>query len=308
MMCTLWVHPAGAQPQSVAPARQAPAAMPDPGTAEAGFVAQINDLRAARGLAPLSVDAELTAQARQWAANMAGQGRIFHSGDLSVGISADWQKLGENVGVGGEVGGLFQAFVDSPTHLENLVDPAYTRVGVGVVVAGDRMYTAHRFMALSTAPAPVAPSTRRCATATTASAADRGARNHGAADTSDHRAAVDHHSTHDPQAGAGGPHRRPGGPIRLRVSAGEHDQLEEGRADEDQHQDDDRDRGVASHGSCAPCSMCDARPGPVPRWTAVVTPAPAGSPSSGTTISWSPGSRVSSCAAEARSQTMATNP
>jgi uncharacterized protein YkwD len=137
-------------------------AMQDPGSATADFVARINQLRASKGLTTLSVDGELTAQANQWAATMANAGRIFHASDLSVGISANWSKLGENVGVGGDTASLFQAFVNSPTHYANLVDPVYSRVGVGVVIAGGRMYTAHRFMAVAAsapAPPPTAPPT-----------------------------------------------------------------------------------------------------------------------------------------------------
>jgi uncharacterized protein YkwD len=135
---------------------QAPAevALPDPLAAEGDFVARINQLRTSRGLGPLTVDPQLTAVAREWAATMAAQGRIFHASDLSRGVSADWQKLGENVGVGSDVAGLFQAFVNSPSHLANLVDPAFTRVGVGVVNSGGRLYTAHRFMALAPPPPP----------------------------------------------------------------------------------------------------------------------------------------------------------
>jgi hypothetical protein len=122
---------------------------------EAQFVAKINELRQSRGLNPLQVDGELTDQARAWAETMRQAGHIYHASDLSVGITSDWQKLGENVGVGGEVAALFDAFVASPKHFENLVDPAYTYVGVGVVWDGSRMYTTHRFMAVF----PPAPST-----------------------------------------------------------------------------------------------------------------------------------------------------
>ena len=132
------------------------AAVPDPGSAEADFTARINALRASKGLAPLAVDAELVREARSWASNMAGQGRIFHTSNLSNGITADWVKLGENVGVGADVAVLFQAFLDSPTHYANLVDPKYSTVGVGVVVSGDRIFTAHRFMAVAP-PAPPPP-------------------------------------------------------------------------------------------------------------------------------------------------------
>lgn len=137
-------------------------AMQDPGSAANDFVARINQLRASKGLGALSVDAELTAQANQWAATMANAGRIFHASDLSVGIGANWSKLGENVGVGGDTASLFQAFVNSPTHYANLVDPVYSRVGVGVVISGGRMFTAHRFMAVAPsapAPPPTAPPT-----------------------------------------------------------------------------------------------------------------------------------------------------
>ncbi|MFN7148796.1 MAG: CAP domain-containing protein [Microthrixaceae bacterium] len=137
-------------------------AMQDPAAAANDFVARINQLRASKGLGALSVDGELTAQATQWATTMANAGRIFHASDLSVGITANWSKLGENVGVGGDTSSLFQAFVNSPSHYANLVDPAYSRVGVGVVHAGGRMYTAHRFMGVApaaAAPPPTAPPT-----------------------------------------------------------------------------------------------------------------------------------------------------
>ena len=43
-----------------------------------------------------------------------------------------------------------QAFINSPAHYRNLVDPAWTHVGVGVTFGGDgRMYTTHNFMALA---------------------------------------------------------------------------------------------------------------------------------------------------------------
>lgn len=142
---------------AVATAATAAATPPPPAQAEAEFVARINSLRAARGLGSLTVDGELTAASRSWASVMAGEGRIFHSSNLAQGLSTRWAKLGENVGVGGELASLFDAFVASPSHLENLVDPAYTHVGVGVVVSGNRMFTTHRFMAVQPTPPPPPP-------------------------------------------------------------------------------------------------------------------------------------------------------
>lgn len=134
----------------------------DPRAAESDFVGRINSLRTSRGLPPLQVDGQLSGLARSWASTMAAQDRIFHASDLSTGVTANWQKLGENVGVGRSVPALFDAFVGSPTHLANLVDPAFTHVGVGVVLSGGRIFTTHRFMALRDTrpePEPTAPPT-----------------------------------------------------------------------------------------------------------------------------------------------------
>lgn len=131
---------------------------------EANFVAQINALRATRGAPALEVDAGLTAKARSWAGTMAGQGTIWHS-SLQDGITASWRKLGENVGMGGSVDSLETAFVNSPHHYDNLVDPAFRSVGIGVVRnAAGVLFVAEEFMQ------PQAPATPVAATAAAAKA------------------------------------------------------------------------------------------------------------------------------------------
>jgi hypothetical protein len=129
------------------------------GGAEAAYVASINQLRVSKGLNALTLDSQLVAGSRTWADQMKAQGSISHASDLSVGITQNWQKLGENVGVGPTVTALMDAFIASPGHYANLVDPVYTRVGVGVVWDGDVMYTTHRFMSVAAAPAPPPAST-----------------------------------------------------------------------------------------------------------------------------------------------------
>jgi pyruvate/2-oxoglutarate dehydrogenase complex dihydrolipoamide acyltransferase (E2) component len=64
-------------------------------------------------------------------------------------------KLGENVGVGGDVTSLMNAFVNSPAHYRNIVDPEFNYIGVGVSYdAQGRIYTTHDFMRLDDASAP----------------------------------------------------------------------------------------------------------------------------------------------------------
>jgi uncharacterized protein YkwD len=140
-----------------APAAAADAAL-DPAAVEAEFVARINALRTEKGLAPLAVDGELTTIARRWAARMAEAGEISHNRNFSREVTANWVKLGENVGRGPEVGRIHAAFVASPSHYKNLVDPDYQLVGVGVVVtAGGMIFTAHQFERLAPSPAAAAP-------------------------------------------------------------------------------------------------------------------------------------------------------
>lgn len=121
----------------------------------AQFVNAINQLRASQGLNPLAVDAQLTNVAQDWAQQMAQADGISHRLDLRAGISGLWRRLGENVGFGPTVSELMSAFIASPGHYKNLVDPSFTHVGVGTVrTSGGMLYTAHEFMTLeSSGPA-----------------------------------------------------------------------------------------------------------------------------------------------------------
>ena len=55
------------------------------------------------------------------------------------------------------------AFIASPGHYANIVDPEFTHIGVGVVWDGSRLFTTHRFMKLQsqapTTTTTVAPTT-----------------------------------------------------------------------------------------------------------------------------------------------------
>ncbi len=122
----------------------------------AAFVARINSIRASQGLNTLSVDGNLTGIAQDWAVNMASQDSIFHRVDLRDGVTSLWRRLGENVGVGPSVEQLMDAFVASPGHHKNVVDPVFTHIGVGTVRTSDGMlYTAHEFAAIEGAAPPV---------------------------------------------------------------------------------------------------------------------------------------------------------
>ena len=121
------------------------AAAVDTVSAELQFVDLINQERSQRGLRPLATNGDLVSGARFQADAIRDAGRLFHNPDLGS-VTTGWTKMGENVGYGGTVSGLHVAFMNSPGHRANILDPAYTHVGVGVVVEGSRIWVAEVFM------------------------------------------------------------------------------------------------------------------------------------------------------------------
>jgi len=64
----------------------------------------------------------------------------------------------ENVGTGQNVDTLWAAFLDSPGHRSNIVNPAYTHVGVAVITeASGRQWTTHRFLRVIDHPVQTLP-------------------------------------------------------------------------------------------------------------------------------------------------------
>ena len=145
-----------------------PVARADTGSDESRFLSLTNSLRSSKGLAPLAVDGGLVSVARSWSGKMAAAGSISHNPSLSSQMPSGWKKAGENVGKGGDVDSLQQAFVNSPLHYRNLVDPAFNYVGIGVVYgSGNMIYVTVDFMQRGGAPvAARPPSTPRTPTRT----------------------------------------------------------------------------------------------------------------------------------------------
>lgn len=115
--------------------------------AEQDFLNRTNALRASLGLGPLKSNSELIAKARGWSQTQASAGTIFHS-TLTDGVTQNWHRLGENVGMGPDVASIHDALVRSPRHYENLADPGFTDVGIGVVREGNIIYVSQVFMEL----------------------------------------------------------------------------------------------------------------------------------------------------------------
>lgn len=98
---------------------------------EAAMLALTNGARAAEGLPPLLVYWDLVDDARLQAAAMIDNGGLFHNPALASVTAAEWTKLGENVGVGASPALLQPAFMNSPAHRANILEPDYDYIGIG---------------------------------------------------------------------------------------------------------------------------------------------------------------------------------
>ncbi|MEY2568610.1 MAG: hypothetical protein QOE35_3139 [Actinomycetota bacterium] len=127
----------------------------EPVSEETQFLALLNQLRVQQGLGALTPDSQLQGIARQWSAKMVGDGALSHNPNLATQVS-NWRMIGENVGVGGSVQQLHDAFVASPHHYANMIEPAFDAVGIGVVDAGSQIWVTVDFKQSKSAAAPVA--------------------------------------------------------------------------------------------------------------------------------------------------------
>jgi hypothetical protein len=130
------------------------------------FFALLNAEREQNGVAVLARDTRLDEVAARWSAHMAatfaitGTARdpaaladcdlssLCHRPDLAVQLGSvfpDWLVVGENVGVGGTVTAINEAFNASPSHQSNITG-GYNVVGVGVVQSAGRVWVTVDFV------------------------------------------------------------------------------------------------------------------------------------------------------------------
>jgi uncharacterized protein YkwD len=107
------------------------------------FVQQVVDLtnnfRAKNGLAPLTLNSKLTEAAQIHTENMAVQDFFSHTGkdgssagDRAAKTGYDWRTLAENIAAGQRSPAeVVQAWIDSPGHRENMLNPSVKEIGVG---------------------------------------------------------------------------------------------------------------------------------------------------------------------------------
>jgi Cysteine-rich secretory protein family len=156
--------------------RSAHAAL-DERAAEFEFYNLLNGTRTTFGKTTLQRDPGLDRLALDWAGKMADvydithtvldtvdrtnctKSALCHRPNLANALSPiepAWLGGGENVGTGGAVGPLHDAFVASPGHFANIIGN-YNRVGVGVVVRNDRIWVTFNFLLGPALSSPTPP-------------------------------------------------------------------------------------------------------------------------------------------------------
>ncbi|MGH8914206.1 MAG: CAP domain-containing protein [Acidimicrobiia bacterium] len=114
---------------------------------EGEFLAKINATREANGLSPLQIDGGLRSHARNHTQDMIDAGEIFHSSEseLRAAGGSGWERIGENVGRGQSPSSLHSAFMDSPSHRQNILGD-FNYVGVGTGSSDGYLYVTVVFM------------------------------------------------------------------------------------------------------------------------------------------------------------------
>jgi uncharacterized protein YkwD len=100
-------------------------------------VCLINQQRARFGLPTLQEDTRLDRSAQGWTVQMVVQGLFSHGTDFASRIAAaglNWVAAGENIATGYPTPrAVVSAWMASPDHCQNILNPTYSAVGTGVV-------------------------------------------------------------------------------------------------------------------------------------------------------------------------------
>src|SRR3954451_183606 len=111
------------------------------------FLSLLNQVRSSVGVRPLSVDPRLVSMAQAWSNQMATAHGISPNPNLASQSPSGWSVIGENVGMGADFTAIHNAFVASPHHYENMVEPRYNAVGIAVTRADGIIYVTVDFEA-----------------------------------------------------------------------------------------------------------------------------------------------------------------
>lgn len=128
--------------------------------AAARLVALLNDERAASGLVPFTVRADVTEIAVGWSSAMARAEHLSHNDAYftkDTRLRLDARMLGENVARNGSVDGAHRALMESPPHRANILDARFTVIGVAAELRDGSWWVTQDFVQPASAGSPSRP-------------------------------------------------------------------------------------------------------------------------------------------------------
>lgn len=120
---------------------------------EYSLLVAVNNVRSAHHLPRLRLLQGPTTVARSWTLRMASGHTLAHNPRIETQIEThgcySWSTIDENVGYGpaGEPTAVFRAYLASPRHRANILDPHVKAIGVGAVTRGSVTYDTIDFVA-----------------------------------------------------------------------------------------------------------------------------------------------------------------
>ena len=128
------------------PSTSAPSATP--ATQAEQVAALVNEERAKVGLKPLTLSAELSANAQVRAREIVSKfDHVRPDGSaFSTAVTIAWRTVGENIAYGQtSPAAVMQAWMNSSGHRQNILGTGFDTIGVGVVESGGRLYWVQLF-------------------------------------------------------------------------------------------------------------------------------------------------------------------
>lgn len=131
--------PALAAPANLPPAKQTPGAAYSLTLQEQTAVMLLNEDRKAAGLETLKVNLQLSRLAADYAMDMNKRKFFAHIDpdgkdpfDRMAAIGVDLPNEGENIALSPDVETAHRMLMESPLHRENILNPKFTEIGIGV--------------------------------------------------------------------------------------------------------------------------------------------------------------------------------
>ncbi len=135
----LVLAPAGASASAGGcPGANTPAVRASRAELKAAVICLIDQQRVERGLPALVANTHLSRSAQGWTRTMVAIGAFTHGSDFAARITQagfEWSAAGENIATGFVTPSqVVDGWMGSQGHCQNILDPGFTEIGVGVVL------------------------------------------------------------------------------------------------------------------------------------------------------------------------------